>query len=174
MPCGCRVPAEKYPETADWGPLFWRLLHGLAEFAGSLRSGVSETMGVLQADERREWILVLSMLQDVIPCDVCQTHYGHWFAEHTPSVLKELPYGQIGPWIRNYLWSLHNEINEGNDKPVFPFESLTVTYRGTEITKAWKQLEPVILRAIKLNGLTLFPWKKWLGHVRMLQGIYGV
>lgn len=174
MPCSCRIPAEKYPETADWGPLFWRLLHGLAEHAGSLGSGGSTAMDVLRGDEIRTWILVLTMLQQTLPCDVCTKHYGEWLAEHNPSTLTGLSYGEIGPWIRNYLWSLHNEVNEGNDKPVFPFEALGSTYKGTDITKTWKQLEPVILRAIKLNGLTLFPWKKWLGHVRMLQGIYGV
>jgi hypothetical protein len=174
MPCSCRIPAEKYPETADWGPLFWRLLHGLAEHAGTLRVGVSKTMEVIQGDEVRTWILVLNMLQQTLPCDVCNAHYGRWLADHNPSVLSGLPYPEFGPWIRNYLWSLHNEINEGNDKPTFPFEALGSTYKGTEVTKAWKQLEPVIMKAIKMNGLTLFSWKKWLGHVRMLQGIYGV
>ena len=174
MPCSCRIPAEKYPETADWGPLFWKLLHGLAEYAGTLRSGASSTMEVLQNDEVRTWILVLTLLQQTLPCNVCTTHYGEWLANHTPSILKDIPYAQIGPWIRNYLWSLHNEVNEGNEKPLFAFENLTATYKGTDITKVWKQLEPVILSAIKLNGLTLFPWKKWLGHIRMLQGIYGV
>jgi hypothetical protein len=174
MPCGCRVPAEKYPETADWGPLFWRLLHGLAEFAGSLNSGVSNTIEVLQADERREWFLVLTVLQEVLPCEVCKEHYGRWIAKHKPILVKELPYAHLNTWVRTFLWRLHNEINTENDKNTFSYASLTDTYKGTEITKAWKQLEPVILRAIKLNGLTLFPWKKWLGHVRMLQGIYGV
>jgi hypothetical protein len=174
MPCSCRIPAEKYPETADWGPLFWKLLHGLAEHAGSLRNSLSKTIEVLQVDEVRTWILVLTMLQQTLPCDVCNKHYGEWLAAHTPSTLSGLPYSEIGPWIRNYLWSLHNEVNEGNDKPIFPFEAIRSTYKGTDVTKTWKQLEPVILRAIKLNGLTLFPWKKWLGHVRMLQGIYGV
>ncbi len=174
MPCSCRVPAEKYPETADWGPLFWKLLHGLAEHAGSLNMGVSKTMEVLKSDEIRTWVLVLTLLQQTLPCDVCNKHYGEWLAAHTPSTLTDLPYNEVRPWIRNYLWSLHNEINEGNDKPIFPFDALAITYKGTDVTKTWKQLEPVILRAIKLNGLTLFPWKKWLGYVRTLQGIYGV
>jgi hypothetical protein len=174
MPCSCKIPVEKYPETADWGPLFWKLLHGLAEHAGSLRSGVSSTIEVLQADEVRTWILVLTLLQQTLPCDVCHKHYGEWLAGHNPSILKDMSYKDIGPWIRTYLWSLHNEVNEGNDKPLFAFEDLNATYKSVEITKVWKQLEPVVLRAIKLNGLTLFPWKKWLGHIRMLQGIYGV
>ena len=174
MPCSCRIPAEKYPESADWGPLFWKLLHSLAEYAGTLNMNVSKTMEVLQTDEIRAWTLVLTLLQGVLPCDVCQTHYSEWLTEHNPSVLTTLPYAQIGAWIRNYVWSLHNEINEGNEKPRFSYDVLSLTYKSVNITNTWKQLDPIILRAIKLNGLTLFPWKKWLGHVRMLQGIYGI
>lgn len=168
MGCPCRLPAEKYPETADWGPLFWKLLHALAELAGKQRDVV-----VMQGDEVRAWIQVLTLLQPTIPCDVCRNHYGIWLAAHPPSVLATMPYNQVGPWIRNYLWELHNEINEGNDRPTLPISELSSLYRGVSITATWRALEPVMKSAIALNGISLFPWKKWLGFVRTLQGIYG-
>jgi hypothetical protein len=114
------------------------------------------------------------MLQEVLPCDVCQAHYGRWITKHKPKLLKDLPYAQLNTWVRTFLWRLHNEINDENNKYTFPYTSLSETYKGMDITKTWKQLEPVMLKAITLNGLTLFPWKKWLGHVRMLQGMYGI
>jgi hypothetical protein len=32
--CSCKIPIETYPENAEWGPLFWKILHGLAEKSG--------------------------------------------------------------------------------------------------------------------------------------------
>lgn len=167
MGCPCRLPVEKYPETADWGPLFWKLLHALAELAGKQRDAV-----VMQGDEVRAWIQVLTLLQQCIPCDVCRNHYAIWLAAHPPSVLATLPYNQIGDWIRNNLWELHNTINEGNDRPTLPKSELGTLYRGVSITVTWRTLEPVMKRAIILNGVSLFPWKKWLAVVRTLEGMY--
>lgn len=168
MPCACRAPAENYPENAEWGPLFWKILHGLAELSGK------QIYAVLQDDERRAWVNVLTHLQPTLPCDFCRNHYKEWLAEHPPSILLKLNYSEIRVWIRNYLWSLHNRINEGNDKPIFPESQLEETYRNTSIKPLWDALEPVMRKAIRLSGITLLPWKKWMGYVRILQGIYGV
>jgi hypothetical protein len=168
MGCACKLPAEKYPETADWGPLFWKILHALAELAGK------QSSTILQGDEVRIWIQVLTTLHPTIPCDICRDHYARWIYEHPPATLSILPYMQVGAWIRNYLWELHNTINEGNEKPIFPKEDLAAAYKDVSITASWRALEPVMKRAITLNGITLLPWKKWLGFVRMLQGVYGV
>jgi hypothetical protein len=168
MPCACRAPVENYPENAEWGPLFWKILHGLAELAGKQKNAV------LQGDEQRAWVNVLIHLQPTLPCDFCRNHYKEWLTEHPPTFLLTAPYEDVGPWIRNYLWSLHNRINEGNDKPVLPESQLKELYTGVQITPVWKALEPIMRKAIRLSGITLLPWKKWVNYVRMLQGIYGV
>jgi hypothetical protein len=167
MGCPCRLPVEKYPESADWGPLFWRLLHGLAEMAGKQKDAV------LCGDEIRLWIPFLITLKETIPCDICRGHYGLWLSENPPSVLEVMPYRETGEWIRKYLWTLHNRINEGNDKSILPLEKLSELYRGVPITNTWRALEPVMKRVILLNGVSLLSWKKWLAIVRRLQGIYG-
>ena len=168
MGCPCRLPVEKYPESADWGPLFWRLLHGLAELAGRQKDMV------LCGDEVRLWVPLLLTLKDTIPCDICRGHYAIWLGENPPGVLSDMSYKETGPWIRNYLWTLHNRINEGNDKPTLPLEELSGLYRGVSITNTWRAMEPVMQKVITLNGVTLLSWKKWLALVRRLQGIYGV
>ena len=167
MPCACKVPAETYPENAEWGPLFWKILHGLAARAGR------STDTILRGDEIRIWIQVLTQILYCLPCDVCRDHYGRWLSARPVQVLNDLPYAQTAEWIQRYLFDLHNEINEGNDKPVFAFSDLASAYKGVNITGSWRALEPVMKKAITLNGISLLPWKKWLGYVRMLQGIYG-
>ncbi len=167
MPCACKVPAETYPENAEWGPLFWKLLHGLAELAGR------QTDTVLQGDEVRTWIQILTQMKPCIPCDVCREHYGRWLADHPVDGLLKMPYKDTRLWIQTYIFNLHNEINEGNDKPIFAFSDLAETYKGVNITATWRALEPVMKKAISLNGISLLPWKKWIGFIRVLQGIYG-
>jgi hypothetical protein len=168
MPCACRAPVEKYPETADWGPLFWKLLHGLAELAGK------QTDPILRGDEVRLWIQLIEKIQATLPCDVCRDHYGRWIATKPPSVLSSLSYTEVGIWIRQYWFLLHNEINEGNDKKVIEFSEVGLLYKGVNITASWRALEPVMKRAIQLSGISLLPWKNWLAIVRKLQGIYGI
>ena len=72
MPCGCKVPIENYPESADWGPLFWKILHGLAESSGK------QTDVNLQKDELYKWKNIFIKLQNCIPCDICRDHYSKW------------------------------------------------------------------------------------------------
>ena len=166
MPCACKAPIETYPENAEWGPLFWKLLHGIAELSG-------KQMNInLQKDEMRLWIHVLESLKSVLPCDICRSHYSEWLVAHSVEGLLTMDYKLTNVWIRNYLWSLHNTINEGNDKGVIAFEDLVSLYKNIDIKEAWKALEPVMKKAIILNGVSLLQWKKWLGYIRMLQGLY--
>ncbi len=168
MPCACKVPAEKYPENAEWGPIMWRVLHSLAE-----RAGVQANV-LLRDDERRVWENLMTKVQDTIPCDICRDHYGRWLAAYPPSALLTMPYEAVGPWIRRWFFALHNEVNEGNDKPLFREEELSAMYKTMSITQSWKALEPVIKKAITLNGVPLLAWKRWVNCVRQLQGLYGV
>lgn len=168
MPCPCRLPVEKYPETTEWGPLFWKLLHGLAHRAGYIKDFVSRT------DERKSWIQVLNKLALVIPCEICRSHYTLWLNEHSPDTLLTIDYNLLGNWLRTYFFQLHNRVNEGNDKPLMEESELGALYNNINIKQCWKQLDQIILRAINLNGVTLLPWKQFIGNVRILQGLYGI
>ena len=58
MPCACQIPVPQYPDTADWGPILWRILHGLAERAGKAS---------LPADEIREWQKFIKLTGEMLP-----------------------------------------------------------------------------------------------------------
>jgi len=166
MVCKCRVPAEDYPENAEWGPLFWKLLHGLAELSGK------QTNTNMKTDEVRLWSLILSHLKNTLPCDICRAHYSDWLIDHPPEMISKLDYSELGSWIKTYLWTLHNIINEGNDREEFDWESLTETYKNVNLTDTWKALQPVMKKAVSLNGVTLLSWTRWLANIRILQGMY--
>jgi hypothetical protein len=165
MPCACTAPIETYPENAEWGPLFWKVLHSLGELSGK------QTNINLQNDELRIWINLLDELKNVLPCDICRGHYSRWLVQNDINVLLTMNYTNVNTWIRNYLWSLHNTINEGNNKAIFSFDDLII-YKNIDIKQSWKALEPVMKKVITLNGVSLLHWKKWLSYVRTLQGLY--
>jgi len=166
MVCKCKGPIEDYPQNAEWGPLFWKLLHGLAELCGT------QTNINIKSDEVRLWVLVLTQLKITLPCDICRTHYSDWLVDHPPESISKLEYSELQTWIKRYLWTLHNIINIGNNRPEFPWTDLTETYKGINITETWRALQPVMKKVIVLNGVTLLSWTRWLGHVRILQSMY--
>lgn len=168
MPCACQKPVPNYPENVEWGPLMWSIFHALAERAGT------QPTPVLQDDERRQWLLLLKFTPDSLPCDKCRIHYTEWVKKRSPDTLKTLPYADMREWIRTWLFDLHNEVNARNQKPLFDYSALKETYKAVNIKETWQRLEPVIKVAIQLNGISLMPWRKWLGSVRSLQGLYGI
>lgn len=160
MPCGCQVKLEDYPETAEWGPLFWQLLHGLSLRAGTI------TDPLFQMDERRTWVRLLDSVGQTLPCDVCRNHYTVWRSENTIDLLA-IPYVEVGPWIRSYFFRLHNEINDGNEKPVATLEVLE-TYKSVDIRKLLTQIEPIIKVAMSHYDVSFVSWQKLKLHVRSL------
>jgi hypothetical protein len=160
MPCGCQIKMEDYPETAEWGPLFWQLLHGLSLQAGT----VSDPL--IQMDERRTWGRLLDAVGATLPCDVCRAHYNVWLSENTVDLLT-LPYVEVGPWIRSYFFRLHNEINEGNGKPIAPLEALE-TYKSVDIRKILAKMEPVLKAAMTHYAVRFTSWQKLKLHIQSL------
>ncbi len=159
MPCACKVPVVQYPETAEWGPLLWDILHGLAEQSGKQ---------IRPEDEQRGWVTLLESIASMLPCEVCRKHYSEYLREHPVRdfILKE-PYGKMREFVRTWLWNLHNEVNQGNDKPVFPLIRL-LDYKEIPVAQRLKQLSAPIQRAIVNNGVRLFQWKAFERAVKVL------
>ena len=95
MPCACRAPIETYPENAEWGPLFWKVLHSLGELSGK------QTNVILQKDELRTWINLLNSLKNILPCDICRAHYSEWLLQNNINILLTMNYTNVNTWIRN-------------------------------------------------------------------------
>lgn len=169
MPCACRKPEPAYPENDQWGPVLWKVLHALAEHAGQ----TFQKTAAVRADERRQWENLISMLPKMIPCDKCRAHCAEYLAA-VPFDLKSVPDDELNDWMRTYFWEFHEHVNSGIGKPSFPKDTLTATYRNVSIPATLKQLAPYIEVAIRLRGITLFPWQKFQGFVRMLVSLYGL
>jgi hypothetical protein len=162
MPCNCIVDIPTYPQTEEWGPLLWLILHSYAEKAGKQENLITKT------DEQRAWPLVLKDLGPVIPCPYCREHFQQFVRENPFDLPQD--YSLWRTYIPDYFYRLHESVNTRLGKPSFPKEDLSKTYQDI------KQVPPTIARliviqqrAIKMGGVSLLAWKEWLKQLGMLR-----
>jgi hypothetical protein len=146
------VPAVEYPANAEWGPITWAILHGLAG-----RSGRNSNV-LLQGDEIRNMILLIESVEKMIPCDICRGHYREYLVSRPVKGWMKEPYSALRENARKWFWTLHNEINLGNDKPVFLYNDLEATYENVNIRQKLAELSPPIQRAMTNSGVKLLHW----------------
>ena len=168
MPCACRVPFELYPDSAEWGPLLWGLLHGLAERSGK------PTSPMYAEDERRAWIHFFKETGEIIPCPMCKEHYKQYLEHHPISELKSIPIHKLHDWVRDWFWDVHEWVNETLKKPAFPKENLTPTYEHFDLRTGLKRLEAPMKRAITLSGQQFKKFAEWKSRFNLLLSILGI
>lgn len=161
MPCKCRAPVKDYPDSVDWGPILWKMLHGLAEKYGTSK---------IYQDELNLWKKLFPLTGDIIPCDICRAHYKEYSAAN-PVILTG-PSSQVATTIQTWLWSLHNEINSENGKPTFLFSDLHQTYGSIDLGDMFHQLDPIMKKAIEPNGVGFLKWKSWSIVYKTLVSLY--
>ena len=128
----------------------------------------------MQDDERRQWINMLTILPKMIPCSMCRMHAEEWIAAHPIAIIKTIPYMELGQWLVDWTYDFHESVNARNGKPSFDKALLGPTYNSVSIPGALRILKPFIETAIRLSGITLMPWQKWLGYVTLLKSYYGL
>jgi len=168
MPCSCQKPQPDYPESDHWGPVLWTIMHALAEKAGKI------VTRAFRDDERRQWINMIQILPKMIPCAMCRAHAEEWIAAHPVAVLKTLSDADLHDWLVDWVYDFHESVNARVGKPSFDKTLLSATYGSISIPGAMRILKPFIETAIRLSGITLFPWQKWQGYVKLLCSYYGI
>ena len=168
MPCSCTLPAELYPDGEEWGPILWKILHGIAERVGT--TGIP----LYEGDERRGLIKWFYAIGKMIPCPSCKEHYDVYLKEHpVEQALRELPYEDLNKYVKTWFWELHNWVNESHSKPLFSYESLTPAYRSVNIRQTLRQFDVPMQRAIRVRGGQLLGYKEFTKWVIQLCSVYG-
>lgn len=168
MPCArCASDTTTYPKNTEWGPVLWAILHTLAERAGK------QSNAMIQADEMRSWVLFVKYLPEILPCEECR--------DHASTYLKTVPfqppptYEATSLYIRSYFYTFHESVNGRLFKPAFQFSDLSETYKSTSDLLRWKvQLNDMMFRAMKLNGMQLQKWSSWLQQFGLLRAAMGI
>lgn len=91
------------PQTHQWGPALWMILHSSAERIGS---GPAK---FLQHEESRLWSGLLISLRFSLPCPQCKRHYSDFLQRHPLPIISQQS-------VREWLFTLHQEVNQRNNK----------------------------------------------------------
>lgn len=168
MPCACKNNQPEYPVTDNWGPSLWKVLHALAEKGGKV------VIPSFRDDEKRQWILLIEIMPKMIPCENCREHAQQWILQHPIKPIKDVPSDEIYEWLTTWVYNFHEAVNQRTGKPSFDKSLLPQTYGRVDVNETYKAMKPFIESAIRLSGVTLFPWQKWTNYLRMLSSLYGL
>lgn len=168
MPCSCLIPIPDFPTNCEWGPILWNIFHGIADKYGKLVSPL------YTKEEEYNWIQFINNSAKIIPCKECREHYNAYLSKNNPNTLKVLnSTDEKRMWIQNFFFNLHNEINVRNDKPLFLFENLHITYKSVNFLFQIKHFEKLLKIIFRYNEVTYLSWKGWLRNLQTLISIYG-
>jgi hypothetical protein len=92
------------PQNHIWGPQLWIILHSSAERIGS------KQLQRLPQEESRIWTTLLSSLRYSLPCPQCKKHYSDYILSTPITSIAQ-------PFIRNWIYNLHNQVNARTGKP---------------------------------------------------------
>jgi hypothetical protein len=161
MPCACLLPLPNYPTNEAWGPILWAILHSLAEKYNKLVSML------YKKEEELYWTNLIKLTESILPCKDCRNHYKDYLSKKKIN-LKEPDF------VKLFFYNLHNDINLRNDKPLFDYSNLNITYKDTNINYLVKQFEKILDIVFQYNEVSLVSWKKWYSNYIKLQNIYGI
>jgi len=163
MPCTrCAKPTIDAPSIEDWGSTLWTILHGFAEHSGR------------NDDERQIWISLLEGLPKIVPCPECAKHLTAWLKKYPIVILRKIPITGFRTWVVNYLYELHEDVNRRLEKPSFPKDKLTETYKSIDLQVNMESLKRYLEKLISISGTGMLSWKSWEGYILRLLTLYNL
>lgn len=118
----CRLPQprpnlsnDKGMSPSIWGPLVWRLIHGLAKIYDRdtlCECGTSDAC-------RESFLRFLLVLKAVLPCGECRKSYARFIDNSRDRIVRAFETSEV----MVFAYDLHNMVNRKLGKPAFgPFE----------------------------------------------------
>jgi hypothetical protein len=172
MGCNCNKNRIISPENAmdlntkNWGPVYWAVLHTLAEITG--RRGTASA----DSEEGYLWDYLLRELGGVLPCAECQRHYSQYYESHRPFFI----FGSSGEdrrtLLRKWLYDLHATTPRLSDCPVPTLEEMSEKYSLAEINinedikKMYEFFNAGVAQGI-LNGMHMYAFKSKIELMRI-------
>lgn len=104
------MSAASEPNTAEWGPHLWRMLHGLVEKTGRL------SLPRQQAEEARLLNSFLMNLRKSLPCIHCRKHYNDYLLANPFSAILSKNGLERQSKLREWFYIFHNSVNTRTGK----------------------------------------------------------
>ena len=148
---------------SHWGPLLWKLLHGLAEKLGTQKPEI------LAADEAREMVLILRGLEVIMPCEKCRKHYKEYRVKNPYDLFAQRRGLGLKRNVREWLYNLHEMVNKRNgvDSRLL-LEDLEPMYKDVKIQDAWAPLNKVLMTSVSSGLILSENLKSFRRHLSLL------
>jgi len=154
-------------QNSEWGPHLWQILHICAEKCGK------QPTQMLHMDEIRAWIHVLRLVEAILPCLLCKKHYHTWLKNNPLQGFLEIKSPlAFYEAARNWVWKLHNTVNEQRGIEAIPFDEAMDLYatKGTkDLHQSLEKLMEVLDQAKlqrTIDGAFVREWTHRLGLFR--------
>jgi hypothetical protein len=151
-----------------WGPVFWRILHTLAECSGSMKTVV------LSNDEADLWTILLKSQAFVMPCTLCKQHYLEWRTNNKIPNLRNVIGEDRKKLLRNWLWKCHNSVNSQSGKETINEDILPTLYKKENISEHVKKCYEMFKIALEQSSLQYEDIKRWKSCIARIRLLYGV
>lgn len=151
-----------------WGPLFWNVLHTLAECSGQFTTPTEEV------DETECWKIVLRLQASVMPCPLCKQHYLEYYMDNKINNLGDIKGVTRRQFLREWIWKCHDRVNEMNQKSSPPLIECASLYRKKSIDKKIELLYLMFESALSKQQLHLEDVTRWKSTINKLRKMYGI
>jgi len=95
----------------------------------------------MSTDQRRAWINLLKSVEGTIPCPRCKSHYREWRTKHPIEQFNNYQGNVLKQKAREWVWGLHDNVNQENGLTSPPIESLEEIYGTYNEANLKKNLE---------------------------------
>lgn len=144
------------PQNNEWGPEMWKILHGLAEKIGNfIQVSHRYATNTQEKEEKRLWLILLSSLRLSLPCPLCRKHYLEYINSNSPDNIINSNSKLQKEYIKNWLYHLHSNINQRNNKSNISIEQLSEHYSNIYFNHSFN----IIIKHMH-RGL----YKQWLSR----------
>lgn len=142
------------PQNNEWGPEMWKILHGLAEKIGQYPQVTHRYVtNTEQTEEKRLWTVLLASLRSSLPCPLCRKHYTEYINRESPDRFLHMNTIQKDN-IKEWLFNLHNSVNQRTQKHSIPIENLSELYRNINFTYSLNIIVIHMRRGLNIHWLS--------------------
>jgi hypothetical protein len=155
-------------DTVEWGPLYWRILHGLTELTGNKK------INILDMYEEHKWHDVLNSLPDILPCTECRAHCRAYIAANRPEPIIRRQYTDRRTGLRAWFYNLHSQTPKINTITTPAIDELPILYKNINFRADFKQMFIYIDEAVRkgvVESAISYKFKRQLDDLMLLLGI---
>lgn len=154
---------------SEWGPVFWSVLHVLADRCGRVHPTVDR-------DQAIAFEFLLNALPLVLPCAECSEH-ARLYISSRPFHCVGKTGEELSTYVRTWLMEFHNAVRlrQGAAVSIGTLTDLRAHYGGKGIGEQdIKVIVNNVTYGVRMGLIKMDNWKRWTAQFSKLRLLVGV